>query len=188
MNRKTICPATGKDMKVIVVGDGMVGKTCLLVTHIKGVFPKDYEPTVFENYKHEQVIGDTTYVMTLWDTAGQEGYEKLRPLSYPLTSVFILCFSLDRMSSFENLSKTWIPELRAHSDKIPILLVGTKKDCRGTDGLSPKLGENLCRKKGLLQYLECSARTQEGLKEVFEAAALAAAGEFKKSSKTCSIL
>ncbi|XP_018014726.1 cell division control protein 42 homolog [Hyalella azteca] len=189
MTRKTICPATGKDMKVNVVGDGAVGKNCLLTTYIVGVFPEEYVPIVFEQYKHEEIIGDTTYVITYWVSAGQEDYDRLRPLSYPQTSVFILCFSLDSPSSFENISAKWIPEVRAHSDKTPIILVGTKKDLRGTKGLSSELGENLCRKKGLLQYLECSALTQEGLKEVFEAAALAAAApnplEFKKSSGAC---
>ncbi|KAF2365569.1 Small GTP-binding protein domain [Trinorchestia longiramus] len=175
-------------MKVTVVGDGAVGKTCLLVTHVKGVFPEEYVPTVFDNFKHEQVVENVKYVITLWDTAGQEEYEKLRPLSYPNTSVFILCFSLNSRSSFENISRKWIPELKAHSPQVPIILVGTKLDVRELDKITEKDGAKLCSKYGLMRYIECSSRTGEGLKEVFELVAKAAAGEVKKSTRTCCIL
>lgn len=76
--------------KITTVGDGMVGKTCLLITYVTSEFPTEYVPTVFDN--HTCMINDEddeSYAITLWDTAGQEDYEKLRPLSYPNVNVKI---------------------------------------------------------------------------------------------------
>lgn len=85
--------------KITTVGDGMVGKTCLLITYVTSKFPTEYVPTVFDN--HTCTINDEdneSYTITLWDTAGQEDYEKLRPLSYPH-----VCPSLDYFFTLNQL-------------------------------------------------------------------------------------
>jgi small GTP-binding protein len=74
-----------KPLKIVVIGDGAVGKTCLLVVYAKGGFPTEYVPTVFENYKCRVNIGGTEYIIQLWDTAGQEELVNVRQLSYPNT-------------------------------------------------------------------------------------------------------
>ncbi|VDP75303.1 unnamed protein product [Schistosoma curassoni] len=66
----------------------------------------------------------------LWDTAGQEDYDRLRPLSYPQTDVFLVCFSLVSRTSFENVRSKWHPEISAYVPRAPIILVGTKRDLR----------------------------------------------------------
>ena len=82
-----------KCIKCVVVGDGAVGKTCLLWAYAKNEFPTDYVPTVFDNYSVKVPIGTETYHLGLFDTAGQEDYDDLRPLSYPQTDIFLVCYS-----------------------------------------------------------------------------------------------
>jgi len=76
-----------------------------------------------------QVDGETVQ-FALWDTAGQEDYEQLRPLSYPNTDVIVICFSIDNRDSLANVSLKWVPEVRHFCPRTPIVLVGTKTDLR----------------------------------------------------------
>lgn len=116
----------------------------------------------------------------LWDTAGQEDYDRLRPLSYPGTDCFLVCFSVINPTSFDNVQLKWQPEIRQHAPDVPFLLVGTKADLRGdedtcarlrAEGKAPQAvadGERLAAALGAVKYVECSALTQVGLKRVFD--------------------
>ncbi|MBA0655293.1 hypothetical protein Goklo_007791, partial [Gossypium klotzschianum] len=86
----------------------------------------DYVPTVFDNFSANVVVDGNTVNLGLWDTAGQEDYNRLRPLSYRGADVFLLAFSLISKASYENVAKKWIPELRHYAPGVPIILVGTK--------------------------------------------------------------
>eukprot|EP01084_Bolivina_argentea_P192400 330304_1 len=103
-------------IKIVVVGDGAIGKTCLLIGYTKDEFPTDYIPTVFENVtlEKEMVINDDkcSLSLDLWDTAGQEEFDRLRHLAYRDTDVFLLCFSVVEEASFQNLQSRWLPEIR----------------------------------------------------------------------------
>eukprot|EP01101_Sappina_pedata_P006990 TRINITY_DN35_c0_g1_i2.p1 TRINITY_DN35_c0_g1~~TRINITY_DN35_c0_g1_i2.p1 ORF type:complete len:173 (+),score=33.53 TRINITY_DN35_c0_g1_i2:85-603(+) len=113
-------------VKCVVVGDGAVGKTCLLISYTEGRFPKEYVPTVFDNYEATIMVEGQEAKLSLWDTAGQEGYARIRTLSYPKTDVFLLCFSVVDHTSFENVGARWLIELKHHCPNTPIMLVGTK--------------------------------------------------------------
>lgn len=103
---------------------------------------------------------------------GQEDYDRLRPLSYPQTDVFLVCFSVVSPSSFENVKEKWVPEITHHCQKTPFLLVGTQIDLRDDVGVIEKLaknkqkpitfeqGEKLARELRAVKYVECSALTQ----------------------------
>ena len=167
-------------IKCVVVGDGAVGKTCLLITYSKDEFPSEYVPTIFDNYSVKVQIAEETYTLELFDTAGQEDYDRLRPLSYPNTSVFLVCFSIVHPPSFENVQEKWVPEIKHHCPNTPFLLVGTQVDLRNDEATQLKLaknklkpvskeaGEMLAKSVKAAKYVECSALTREGIKNVFD--------------------
>ena len=106
-------------LKFVTVGDGAVGKTTLLIRYATGSYPWEYIPTVFEGWRINKMVDDDEVVMGLWDFQGDEGYDQLRPLSYLQTDVFLLCFALDKPSSFMNVKERWYPELNHHCPGTP---------------------------------------------------------------------
>uniref|UniRef100_A0A8C1FZC0 Ras homolog gene family, member Ac n=1 Tax=Cyprinus carpio TaxID=7962 RepID=A0A8C1FZC0_CYPCA len=119
--------------KLVIVGDGACGKTCLLIVFSKDQFPEVYVPTVFENYVADIEVDGKQVELALWDTAGQEDYDRLRPLSYPDTDVILMCFSIDSPDSLENIPEKWTPEVKHFCPNVPIILVGNKKDLRNDE-------------------------------------------------------
>uniref|UniRef100_A0A1W7RAX1 Ras-related C3 botulinum toxin substrate 1 n=1 Tax=Hadrurus spadix TaxID=141984 RepID=A0A1W7RAX1_9SCOR len=164
-----------RPIKIVVVGDGTVGKTCLLISYTTNSFPEDeYVATVFDNFADTMECDGIKVSLTLWDTAGQEDYERLRPLSYPGTDVFLLCFSVDNIPSYENIASKWQPEIVHHCPRAPYILVGTKIDLR-QDGdssafVSKAMGRKMASKVKATKYVECSAKSQENVREAFEEA------------------
>ncbi|XP_061646852.1 rho-related GTP-binding protein RhoQ isoform X2 [Phyllopteryx taeniolatus] len=170
-------------LKCVVVGDGAVGKTCLLMSYANDAFPEEYVPTVFDHYAVSVNVGGKQYLLGLYDTAGQlilkwrgsnqmstrqsrvttvqnpssaapdsadlfwgaggqlEDYDRLRPLSYPMTDVFLICFSVVNPASFQNVREEWVPELQEYAPNVPYLLIGTQIDLRDDPKTIAKLND-----------------------------------------------
>jgi len=186
--------------KLVIVGDGACGKTCLLIVFSKDQFPEVYVPTVFENYVADIEVDGKQVELALWDTAGQEDYDRLRPLSYPDTDVILMCFSIDSPDSLENIPEKWTPEVKHFCPNVPIILVGNKKDLRNDDNTKYELqkmkqepvkveqGKEMSEKINAFEYLECSAKSKEGVRIVFETATRAALQVKKKKKRPCCLL
>ena len=186
--------------KLVIVGDGACGKTCLLFAFTKDEFPDKYIPTVFENYVSDIEVDGKLVELALWDTAGQEDYDRLRPLSYPDTDVILMCFSVDSHDSLENIQAKWVPEVRHFCPNVPFLLIATKKDLRNDPAtratlareklevIRPEQGKAMAEKVGAYAYLESSAKSREGVREVFLTATRAALQKKSKRRGRCNLL
>ncbi|XP_049848414.1 rho-related protein racC-like [Schistocerca gregaria] len=168
-------------IKLVTVGDGAVGKTSLLISYITNDFPTDYVPTVFENHskqvKHNATNKDV--LLRLWDTAGQEDYDRLRPLSYPGADLILICFSTVSPVSLNMIREKWYPEVKHYAPDVPVILVGTKVDLRseeakdGNEGgtyVTEEEGRTVKEKIGAVKYIEVSSKTGFNLDEVFQSA------------------
>ncbi|RMZ84196.1 hypothetical protein DV738_g625, partial [Chaetothyriales sp. CBS 135597] len=172
--------------KLVLLGDGACGKTSMLNVFTRGFFPTVYEPTVFENYVHDIFVDNIHMELSLWDTAGQEEFDRLRSLSYDDTQAIMLCFSVDNRGSLENVSTKWMQEIHEHCPGVKMVLCALKcdlreeqeKDDEDDEAQHPahrmihyNEGLEVARKIGALRYLECSAMRNRGVNEAFTEAA-----------------
>lgn len=167
----------------------------MLISYSTNTFPADYVPTVFDNHNINVVVDGDSVNLELWDTAGQSDYDKLRPLGYPDTDVFLLCYSVMRMSSLDNIVTKWKPEIDEWCPEAPFLLVGCKKDLRqdkkaldaAEEVVTPKHAESVKSAIRATAQLECSALTQDDLTDVFAEAVRVAVENFRptRSSAGC---
>ncbi|OAQ63962.1 gtp-binding protein rho2 protein [Purpureocillium lilacinum] len=139
-------------------------------------------PTVFENYVTDCRVDGKSLQLALWDTAGQEDYDRLRPLAYSKAHVILIGFSVDTPESLESAKIQWMEEASRLCAGVPIILVGLKKDLRedaaaiqkmrekSSRFLTPFDGEVAARELGVRRYMECSSLSGEGVDDVFEAA------------------
>ncbi|XP_076464535.1 cdc42 homolog [Babylonia areolata] len=178
-----------------MLGDGMVGKTCLTLSFTQHLFTHTYTATVFDNYSVPLSVGGEDFVISLFDTAGQSDYESVRAYTYQESEVLVLCFSVCDRESFCSVVSCWLPEIRRHTKRRrPLLLVGTQIDLRtpspssSTSQVSTEEGRQLAKLIGADCYIECSARSQEGLQQVFEHVVFSALKYRRKKNKIFSRL
>ncbi|ELR02700.1 Rho GTPase [Pseudogymnoascus destructans] len=200
--------------KLVLLGDGASGKTSLLNVFTRGYFPTVYEPTVFENYVHDIFVDNVHIELSLWDTAGQEEFDRLRSLSYDDTHAIMLCFSVESKDSLENIESKWVGEIAENCPGVKLVLVALKCDLRENDdaaeeepvvvagdghqvGMEKKecityqQGLEVARRIGALRYLECSAMRNRGVNEAFTEAArvaLSVKGVGGKDNSKCVVM
>jgi Ras-related C3 botulinum toxin substrate 1 len=195
------------EIKCTIIGDDDIGKTSILILFYNNSFYEDDVPNYVDNFSSSITYNEKKVTLSLVDTIGKEDYEKLRPLAYPGTKIFIICFSVVNPTSIENVKTKWIPEVKLHCPDVPFILCGTKTDLRDDPYMIKKLydnekkpvsyyeGEELKKKIGAVFYNEVSSKTQTGVKELFNNALSAILDEKKeikkytrKKKKECLIL
>ncbi|RXM35336.1 Rho-related GTP-binding protein RhoU [Acipenser ruthenus] len=171
-----------RSVKCVLLGDGAVGKTSLVVSYTTNGYPTKYVPTAFDDFSAVVQVDGTPVRLQLRDTAGQDEFDKLRHFCYPRADALLLCFSVVSPASFQNVWEKWVPEIRRHCPLAPVVLVGTQCDLRQDVKVLIELNRQqekpvpesnaraLAEKIGAISYVECSALTQKNLKEVFDAA------------------
>lgn len=177
--------------------------TCVIVTTTPDRLACTHTFSPLLPYTHSHTLklthSQTHKHYTLYNT-GQEDYDRLRPLSYPDTDVILMCFAVDLPDSLENIHAKWVPEVQHFCPNVPFLLIATKKDLRNDPAtkaamardkleiIRTELGRAMAEKVGADSYLECSAKTREGVREVFDAATRAALSKRHKKKVLCAIL
>ncbi|XP_006627771.2 ras homolog family member Ub [Lepisosteus oculatus] len=192
--------AQERPLKCVLLGDGAVGKTSLVVSYTTNGYPTKYVPTAFDDFSAVVQVDGTPVQLQLCDTAGQDEFDKLRHLCYPRADALLLCFSVVSPASFQNVWEKWVPEIRRCCPLAPVVLVGTQCDLRQDVKVLIELARRqerpvaggdargLADKLGAVAYVECSALTQKNLKEVFDAA-IAAGLRFseRRARKECQV-
>ena len=155
----------------------------MLIVLSKDQFPEVYVPTVYENYVADIEVDGKQVELALWDTAGQEDYDRLRPLSYPDTDVILMCFSIDSTDTLENIPEKWTPEVKHFCPNVTIILVANRKDLWNEEHtrqelvklkqelVKPNKGRDMASRIGTFGYMVCSTRTpSDGGREVLQIA------------------
>ncbi|KAM7362593.1 ras-like GTP-binding protein RhoL isoform 1-T2 [Cochliomyia hominivorax] len=166
--------STIRPLYITIIGDGCVGKTCLMEVFAKNKYPEYTIPT--DSDMQTSVIiyfDDKKYTLTLCETPCQEDRDNLNPLSFPNTNCILLCYSISDRDTFTNIESKWWPKIRQYDNEIPIVLVGTKLDLRIE--ITPKFvttgeGDSLKAKIHAYSFVECSAWKNVNLQHVFEEA------------------
>jgi Ras-related C3 botulinum toxin substrate 1 len=166
-----------------LLGDGGVGKTTLLIRYSTGSFPTIYIPAAIDPYSSNVMVDGESITFTLYDMFRRcDCEDRLRPYARPETNIILVCFSLADPYTFENVRSRWLPEILYYAPNVPFILVGTKLDLRQNPMTIEELqkynetpisyiqGLQMEKELHAVNYLECSALTQNGLKEVFDEA------------------
>ena len=155
-------------LKFIIIGDAAVGKSNLLVRYTSGQFKEEYQLTIGVEFgSNNVIIGDNTYRIQIWDTAGQENFRSITRSYYKNTACAIIVYEISNKKSFENIS-SWIEECKNTAPKsILMVLVGNKCDLEDNREVTEEEGREFAEKNGML-FFETSAKTGKNVDELFK--------------------
>eukprot|EP01097_Dermamoeba_algensis_P009309 TRINITY_DN6528_c0_g1_i2.p1 TRINITY_DN6528_c0_g1~~TRINITY_DN6528_c0_g1_i2.p1 ORF type:complete len:196 (+),score=33.97 TRINITY_DN6528_c0_g1_i2:119-706(+) len=159
------------EYKIVVLGAGSVGKSCLSVQFVRGVFVEQYDPTVEESYRQQIEIDGSSYMLEIIDTAGTENFTTMRNVYVQNGHGFLLVFSITAKSTLTEIEPIMQLILRikdCEGNEIPIILVGNKADLEDQREVTKEEANQLVEKFKILKYIETSARSNLNVKEVFE--------------------
>ncbi|MHA1233602.1 MAG: GTP-binding protein [Promethearchaeota archaeon] len=160
--------------KLILGGDGAVGKTSMVHRYVENEFATDYKSTIGTSIMKKECTFqelDSTVRFIIWDLAGQAQFKRVRQSYLTNAEAGILVYDVTNRSSFENIDKNWYREIKKASPDIALILVGNKIDLESKRVVSRDEGEELAQNL-TLTYVETSAKTGENIDDAFKMLAL----------------
>ena len=135
------------DVKVVLLGQGGVGKTSLVRRYVKNTFSSDYKQTIGSNFllKTLQLNKTTRMLIQIWDLSGQDSFRTVRAQYYLYSRGAILVFDLTRPDTLYKLDN-WYMDLLQRTGKIPLILVGNKSDLEDEILVTPHEAEAMAKK------------------------------------------
>lgn len=165
-------PSSVPRVKLVLLGDTGVGKSCLVLRYVRGQFDSGSKVTIGAAYMSHSTTLDTgaTVRFEIWDTAGQERYRSLAPLYYRGAGAAAVVFDITDADSFAK-AQYWVSELqKTASPDIVIVLVGNKADLEAQRAVTHSSAQSYADANGML-FVEASAKTSEGVAHIFEVVA-----------------
>ena len=159
--------------KVVVIGDGFVGKTSLIKKFTKGGFQEDYIQTIGAQWsKFEEELEGDMCKLFFWDIAGQDAFHFLRPVFYKSSLASIIVYSLEEndfgKESFKHVPN-WYDEIKKFCGDIPTVLFGNKVDLVDEEKLDDENVLKLVKKRNLIGFYRTSAKTGQNVEDAFKA-------------------
>lgn len=160
-----------REVKIVMLGNGGVGKSAITFRFVQNKFVESYNPTIEDSYRKQIKVESQNIVLDILDTAGQEEYTELREVYMRGGEGFIIVYSITDKKSFQEVTEFRDRTLRVKDkDKVPMLLVGNKADLEQQRAVSKADGEELAKSLGV-PFFETSAQTGLNTEEIFYAIA-----------------
>ncbi|KAK4430961.1 Ras-related protein RA [Sesamum alatum] len=156
-------------VKLVLLGDSGVGKSCIVLRFVRGQFDPTSKVTVGASFLSQTIAlqDSTTVKFEIWDTAGQERYAALAPLYYRGAAVAVVVYDITNPESFAK-AQYWVKELQKHgSPDIVMALVGNKADLHEKREVQFQDGIDYAEKNGMF-FIETSAKTADNINQLFE--------------------
>ncbi|XP_054767863.1 ras-related protein M-Ras-like [Lytechinus pictus] len=145
--------------KLVVVGDGGVGKSAITIQFFQKLFVADYDPTIEDSYIQHTEIDGNWCILDVLDTAGQEEFSAMREQYMRTGDGFLLVYSVTDRASYENMKAFHTQILRVKDkDSYPMILVANKVDLVHQRKVTEEEGKNVAAELGHIPYIETSAK------------------------------
>lgn len=155
--------------KIVILGDGAVGKTSLINRFVESSFNEDYKPTLGANIVRKDVNLDNTKVrLIMWDLAGQEKYRVVRSMYFQGCEGALLVYDVTRYHTLDNINNKWLKDYKKHvKKKGAYILIGNKTDLKDQVAVPTERGQELATKIKASHFIETSAKLGENIEEAF---------------------